>query len=81
VLERGIVVPQGWRRLLNALGMMSAESGSSGVGPRARLLLDDMLDQWRGLDRRIAVLSDEFAGMVRNDPAARRPTTIPASAC
>jgi transposase len=81
LLERGIVVPQGRRRLLNALGMMSAESDSSGVGPRARLLLDDMLDQWRGLDRRIAALSDEFAGMVRNDPAARRLTTIPASAC
>ena len=42
-----------------------------------RLLLDDMLDQWRGLDRRIAALDDEFAEMARNDPAARRLATIP----
>jgi transposase len=77
LLERGIVVPQGRRSLLNALGELSAESDGDGVGPRVRLLLDDMLDQWRGLDRRIAALDDEFAGMARNDPAARRLATIP----
>src|SRR5229473_4883921 len=77
LLERGIVVPQGRRRLLDALGVLSAESDGSGVGPRVRLLLDDMLDQWRGLDRRIAALDDEFAAMARNDPAARRLATIP----
>src|SRR5580693_1972719 len=77
LLERGIVVPQGRRSLLNALGELSAESDGDGDGPRVRLLLDDMLDQWRGLDRRIAALDDEFAGMARNDPAARRLATIP----
>src|SRR3954469_850747 len=77
LLGRGIVVPQGRRKLLDALGMLSAGSDGSGVGPRVRLLLDDMLDQWRGLDRRIAALDDEFAGMARNDPAARRLATIP----
>jgi transposase len=77
LLERGIVVPQGRRKLLDALGMLSAGSDGSGVGPRVRLLLDDMLDQWRGLDRRIAALDDEFAEMARNDPAARRLATIP----
>src|SRR4051812_17389847 len=77
LLERGIVVPQGRRKLLDALAMLSAESDGSDVGPRVRLLLDDMLDQWRGLDRRIAALDDEFAGMARNDPAARRLATIP----
>src|SRR5437868_8553702 len=77
LLERGIVVPQGRRRLLDALEVLSDESERSGVGPRVRLLLDDMLDQWRGLDRRIAALDDEFAAMARNDPAARRLATIP----
>ncbi len=57
--------------------MLSPEPGGSGVGPRVRLLLGDMLDQWRGLDRRIAALDDEFAAMARNDPAARRLATIP----
>jgi transposase len=77
LLERGIVVPQGRRKLLDALSVLSGESERSGVGPRVRLLLDDMLDQWRGLDRRIAALDDEFAEMARNDPAARRLATIP----
>ena len=77
LLERGIVVPQGRRSLLNAVGELSAESDGDGVGPRVRLLLDDMLDQWRGLDRRIEALDDEFAAMARNDPAARRLATIP----
>jgi transposase len=44
---------------------------------RVRLLLDDMLDQWSSLDRRIAALGDEFAEIARNDPLARRPATIP----
>src|SRR3977135_1682266 len=77
LLERGIVVPQGRRRLLEALQVLSDQPDGSGVGPRVRLLLDDMLDQWRGLDRRIAALDDEFAAMARNDPAARRLATIP----
>src|SRR6202140_2647735 len=77
LLERGIVVPQGRRRLLEALQVLSYQPDGSGVGPRVRLLLDDMLDQWRGLDRRIVALDDEFADMARNDPAARRLATIP----
>jgi hypothetical protein len=77
LLERGIVVPQGRRRLLDALQALSDQPDGSGVGPRVRLLLDDMLDQWRGLDRRISALDDEFAAMARNDPAARRLATIP----
>jgi transposase len=77
LLERGIVVPQGRRKLLEALEMLSSGASRIGVGPRVRLLLDDMLDQWRGLDRRIAALGDEFAEIARNDPAARRLATIP----
>lgn len=75
LLERGIVVAQGRRRLLDALAALSSDGG--GVGPRVRLLLDDMLDQWRALDDRIMALDDEFADMARNDPAARRLATIP----
>src|SRR5437660_7516014 len=61
LLERGIVVPQGRRRLLDALQALSDQPDGSGVGPRVRVLLGDMLDQWRGLDRRIAVLDEESA--------------------
>jgi transposase len=77
LLERGIVVPQGRRKLLEALEMLSSGGSRVSVGLRVRLLLDDMLDQWRGLDRRIAALGDEFAEIARNDPAARRLATIP----
>ncbi len=47
------------------------------MGARVRLLLDDMLDQWRALDACIKKLDDEFPEMARNDPAARRLATIP----
>src|SRR3954462_9433465 len=77
LLERGIVVPQGRRSLLDALEGLSSEPDGSGVGSRVRLLLDDMLDQWRALVARIKSLDDEFAEMARNDPAARRLATIP----
>jgi len=59
LLERGIVIPQGRRSLLDALEALSSEPDGSGVGSRVRLLLDDMLDQWRGLDVRIKALSSD----------------------
>jgi len=77
LLERGIVVPQGRRSLLEALAVLSSEPDGSRVGTRVQRLLDDMLDQWRALDARIKALDDEFAEMARNDPAARRLATIP----
>lgn len=77
LLERGIVVPQGRRRLLDALAALSSESDDGAVGPRMRLLLNDMRDQWQALDTRITALDDEFAEMARNDPATRRLATIP----
>src|SRR5215204_435838 len=77
LLERGIVVPQGRRSLLEALAVLSSEPDGRRVGTRVQRLLDDMLDQWRALDARIKALDDEFAEMARNDPAARRLATIP----
>lgn len=77
LLERGTVVAQGRRSLLEALAALSEEGDVSGIGSRVRLLLDDMLDQWRALDVRIKALDDEFAEMARTDPAARRLATIP----
>jgi transposase len=73
LLERGIVVAKGRCRLLDVL----AELDDNEVGARIRLLLDDMLVQWRALDTRITALDDEFADMARKDPAARRLATIP----
>ena len=75
LLERGISVTQGRRSLLDALEALSQED--SGIGARIRVLLDDMLCQWRALDERIMALDEEFTEMARNDPAARRLATIP----
>lgn len=77
LLERGIVVAQGRRSLLDALEALASSDDGEGVGARIRLLLDDMLDQWQTLDARIKALDDEFAEMARHDPAARRLATIP----
>jgi transposase len=77
LLERGIVVAQGRRKLLDALEALPLDNDNGAVGPRVRLLLNDMLDQWHALDTRITALDDEFADMARNDPAARRLATIP----
>jgi transposase len=77
LLERGIIVAQGRRSLLDALALLAEKPEASGISPRVRVLLEDMLDQWRALDRRIKALDDEFAEMARTDPAARRLATIP----
>lgn len=75
LLERGLVVAQGRRKLLEALG--SVADAGCGLSDRVRLLLADMEQQWRELDRRIEALDEEFAEMARNDPAARRLATVP----
>jgi transposase len=77
LLERGLVVPQGRRSLLDALAALSADVCSPGVSTRVCALLGDMFDQWQALDARIGALEDEFAEMARVDPAARKLTTIP----
>jgi transposase len=76
LLERGIVVPKGRRRLeLRLEELLAAEQAS--LSPRIRLLIEDMRAQWRELDRRILAFDDEFAAQARADEAARPPMTIP----
>ena len=76
LLERGVTVPQGARKLRNALAELFA-SDQPVLSARIGRLLQDMEEQWRQLDARIAAFDDEFAGMARTDPAARRLATIP----
>jgi transposase len=76
LLERGIAVPQGRRKLELQLAAMLAE-GEVPLSPRVRQLVDDMRAQWAELDRRIEAFNDEFAARAKEDQRARRLATIP----
>ncbi len=79
LLERGIVVAKGRRRLEEYLALMfdDAAEPSLTLSPRTRLLIEDMRLEWGELDRRIAALSAEFVARAREDQVARRLVTIP----
>jgi transposase len=74
LLERGITVAQGRRKLERHLAGLDAQEGLS---QRMRVLIGDMRAQWNELDRRIAEFDKEFAEWARNEGAARRLMTIP----
>ncbi len=74
LLERGITVAQGRRRLERHLAGLDAQGGLS---QRMRVLIEDMRLQWRELDRRIAEFDKELAEWARNEEAARRLMSIP----
>lgn len=76
LLERGVVVAKGRRRLEAELEIFADEEGS-GVSPRIRLLVEDLGAEWRELDRRIAAFDAEFVAMAKADATARRLATIP----
>lgn len=73
LLERGIVVPQGRRKLEAALETFADEDGDVGpLSPRIRMLIEDIRAEWRSLDQRIANFDTEFIQMTGHDEAARR---------
>jgi transposase len=76
LLERGIIVPQGRRKLEVYLETLLSEERVS-LSPRIRLLVEDQRAEWRELDRRIEAFDEEFAAAARSDEAARLLTTIP----
>lgn len=76
LLERGIIVPQGRRKLEVYLEALLAEERVQ-LSPRVRLLIEDLRAEWRELDRRILAFDDEFALQARTDETARLLTSIP----
>jgi transposase len=77
LLERGMTVPQGRRKLEQYLAAMSDAGDDTSLSLRMRRLIDDMRAEWLELDRRIAALDNEFAACARSDADARRLATIP----
>jgi transposase len=76
LLERGIVVAQGRRKLEDALSVFADEDASR-LSPRIRVLIEDLRAEWRELDDRIAAFDAEFVRLAREDEATRRLSTIP----
>jgi transposase len=76
LMERGIVVAQGRRKLEIHLATLMTEQREM-LSPRMRLLIVDMCTEWRDLDGRIKAFDEEFATLVRADDVSRRLTTIP----
>jgi transposase len=76
LLERGIIVPQGRRKLeLHLETLLAAEQIS--LSSRTRLQIEDQRAEWRALNGRILALDEEFAHEARTHEAARLLTTIP----
>ena len=76
LLERGILIAKGRRKLEQALHELLAEPDLA-ISGRMRQLVEDMRAEWAGLDRRIEALTGEFVERARTDAAARRLATIP----
>jgi transposase len=76
LLERGIGVPQGRRKLEAELpGILADET--SGLSRRIRQLVSDLREEWQALDDRITAFDTEFVSLARTDEAALRLTTVP----
>ena len=77
LLERGITIPQGRRKLAEHLATMAASESDNSLSPRICRLIDDTRTEWLELDRRIDAFDSEFTARARSDADARRLATIP----
>jgi transposase len=77
LLERGIVAPQGRRKLETELATFADADAVVSLSPRIRMLIEDLRAEWRSLDQRIGAFDTEFIQMARSDEAARRLIKIP----
>jgi transposase len=77
LLERGIVIPKGKRKLEQYLAALLDEQNGQDLSPRMRMLVADFRAQWLDLDRRIAAFDAEFVAFAKRDEDAQRLATIP----
>lgn len=76
LLERGVIFPVGRRKLEIGVDGMLAD-GEETLSARLSQLVGELRAEWKELDTKIEALNGEFVAMARNDPAARRLTSIP----
>lgn len=76
LLERGIAVRQGQRFLRSELPIVLA-SRLDALSPRMARMLEDLAVDWRGLDARIDVVTEEITTLARQDAGAERLMSVP----
>jgi transposase len=77
LLERGIVAPQGKRKLEQFLTVLMDEQRGAGLSPRMITLIADARAQWAEFDQRIAAFDTEFIRWTKENEDARRLASIP----
>jgi transposase len=77
LLERGVIVPQGRRKLEQELVVLIDEKQGAGLGGRVVKLVGDMRTQWKEIDRRIGEFDTEFAAYAKADEVAALLLSIP----
>lgn len=75
LLERGLILPKGRSALARRLDELMG--ASLALSARANRMLEDLREEWAGIDQRIKAYDDEFAALTREDAQARRLATIP----
>jgi transposase len=65
LLERGITVPQGRRKLEQYLTVMFPSDRKIRLSSRVGRLIEDMRAEWAVLDRQIAAFDNEFAALAK----------------
>jgi transposase len=76
LLERGIIVRQGLRFLRQALPDILAKR-TDVLSPRMVRIVADLTSDWRQLDERIEVVTDEIETLAKSDGSCRRVMTVP----
>jgi transposase len=76
LLERGITVAQGRRKLERCLSEILSDE-HNGLGLRLRRLIEELREEWRSIDQRIKGFDNELAQRLHNEEAARRLIRIP----
>lgn len=70
-----MILPKGRSGLARRLDEIMADDLA--VSVRARRLLDELREEWAGIDQRIKTYDDEFTTLTREDAQVRRLATIP----
>lgn len=76
LLERGIVFRAGRRQLTREMPMLFTDERST-LSPRMRMILQQLWDEWRGLEVDIAAVTKEIEAIAAADDGCRRLLAIP----